>query len=43
MGPLVGGDLYDLDPTYPFYLSVILSCVGSLACKTPHCRLLSMD
>ncbi|KAF4755738.1 hypothetical protein FOZ63_015153, partial [Perkinsus olseni] len=36
VGPLVGGDLYDLDPTYPFYLSVILSCVGSLACLGIH-------
>ncbi|EER10941.1 Quinolone resistance protein norA, putative [Perkinsus marinus ATCC 50983] len=31
VGPLVGGDLYDLDPTYPFYLSVILSCHESLS------------
>ncbi|KAF4654137.1 hypothetical protein FOL47_010113, partial [Perkinsus chesapeaki] len=36
VGPLVGGDLYDLDPTYPFYLSVCLSCIGSLACLGIH-------
>ncbi|KAF4690456.1 hypothetical protein FOZ62_003190, partial [Perkinsus olseni] len=31
-GPFAAGSLYDLDPAYPFYLSVVISCLGGLAC-----------
>ncbi|KAF4651779.1 Major Facilitator super [Perkinsus olseni] len=32
VGPLVAGNLYDLNVAYPFYLSVILSGVGAISC-----------
>ncbi|EER10944.1 Quinolone resistance protein norA, putative [Perkinsus marinus ATCC 50983] len=32
VGPLVAGNLYDLNVAYPFYLSVIFSGVGAISC-----------
>ncbi|KAF4691836.1 hypothetical protein FOZ60_014719 [Perkinsus olseni] len=31
-GPFAAGNLYDVGPAYPFYLSVVISCIGALAC-----------